>query len=122
MAQVTGHFRETRSRPLEDVEGAEEGSLFHLEPRITEQNEEEMEGFMLSEKNIADVIKSREDLSASGVDGISYRVMKRPGGEDVKFMKSIIRGSLRCGRVSSAWKEANTILVHEKGARDKIGN
>jgi hypothetical protein len=56
-----------------------------------------MEEFMLDEKNIAEVIKSREDLSASGVDGISYRIMKAAGTEGVKFMKLLIQASIRSG-------------------------
>jgi hypothetical protein len=31
---------------------------------------------MFNEKNIAKVIKSQEDLTANGIDGISSRVMK----------------------------------------------
>jgi hypothetical protein len=81
-----------------------------------------MEELMLDEKNIAEVIKSREDLSASGVDGISYRIMKTAGTEGVKFMKFLIRVSIRSGRVISSWKEANPLLIHKKGDRDEIEN
>jgi hypothetical protein len=45
-----------------------------MQPQITkeeEENKEKMEEFMLDEKNIAEVIKSQEDLTASGIDGIS---------------------------------------------------
>jgi hypothetical protein len=122
MESVTEHFRQTWSRPLEEVIEADKESVFHLEPRITEHEAEEMEEFMLDEKNITDVIKSRGDLSASGVDGISYRIMKGAGTEGVKFMKNIIRASLRNGRVISTWKEAKTILIHKKGNREEIGN
>jgi hypothetical protein len=51
---------------------------------------EEMESFVLNDKNIAEVIISREDLSACGINGISYRIMKRPGDTEVKFMKLLI--------------------------------
>jgi hypothetical protein len=122
MGDVTEHFRTTLSRPLEDFVEAEEKSSFYLESRITDEDEDEMEEFMLNEKNIAEVIKSREDLSACGVDGISYRIMKGAGAEGVKFMKNIISASLRCGRVISTWKEARTILIHKKGNREDIGN
>jgi hypothetical protein len=89
---------------------------------MEEREEEEMEAFMLDEKNIAEVIKSREDLSASGVDGISYRIMKGAGAAGVKFMKLLVRASIRSGRVMSTWKEAKTILLHKKGDREDIGN
>jgi hypothetical protein len=38
-----------------------------------------MEEIMFDKKNIAQVIKSREDLTASGIDGINYGIMKRAG-------------------------------------------
>jgi hypothetical protein len=55
-----------------------------MEPQITkedEEDEEEMEEIMFDGKNIAEVIKSREDLTASGIDGISSRIMKGAGAE-----------------------------------------
>jgi hypothetical protein len=48
--------------------------------------------------------------------------MKGAGTEGVKFMKNIIRASLRSGRVISTWKEARTILIHKKGDREEIEN
>jgi hypothetical protein len=36
---------------------------------------------MGDEKNLAAVIKSREDLTASGIDGKSSRIMKGAGAE-----------------------------------------
>jgi hypothetical protein len=92
-----------------------------MEPHITER-EEDMEEFMSDEKNVVKVIKLGEDLSASGVDGISYRVMKAAGTEGVKFMKRLVRASIRSGRVISSWREAKTILMHRKGDRDEIEN
>jgi hypothetical protein len=36
------------------------------------------------------VIKSREDLSACGIDGISYRIMKGTRTEGFAFMKLLV--------------------------------
>jgi hypothetical protein len=52
-----------------------------MRPQITEVYEEKIEEFMFDEKNIAQVIKSQEDLTASGIDGRSSRIMKRAGAE-----------------------------------------
>jgi hypothetical protein len=84
MAEVTEHFRETSSMPLKHVVESEEGPNCHLEPQITEEAEEDkekMEDIMFDEKNIAQIIKSREDLTASGIDRISYGIMKRARAE-----------------------------------------
>jgi hypothetical protein len=66
---------------LKHIVESEEGSNFHLELQITKEDEEEMEEIMFDEKNIAQVIKSREDLTASGIDGINYGMRKRAGAE-----------------------------------------
>jgi hypothetical protein len=122
MERVTEHFTRTWARPEDEFIEAEENTAFHLEPRITEREEEEMEEFMLNEENIAEVIRSREDLSASGVDGISYRIIKGAGTEGIKFMKHLVRASIRSGRVISSWKEARTILLYKKGDREQVDN
>jgi hypothetical protein len=119
---VTEHFRMTWAPPEEDFVEANEDSEFHLDKLIGEDEETELESFMMNETNIAEVIRSREDLSACGVDGISYRIMKGAGAEGVKFVKLLVRGCIRSGRVMSSWKEAKTMLLYKKGDRDEIGN
>jgi hypothetical protein len=54
---------------------------------------------MLEEKNIEAVIKSRQDLSASGADGISYRITKGAKGERVKFIRMPVDTSMRTGKI-----------------------
>jgi hypothetical protein len=90
--------------------------------KFTEREEEEMEAFMFDYKHIAEVIKSRQDLSASGVDGISYRIIKGAKNEGVKFIKLIIRACIRNGRIFDSWKEARTILLHKKRDQEAIEN
>jgi hypothetical protein len=77
---------------------------------------------MSGEEKIAEVVKSRGDLSASGIDGISYRVIKGAGPEGIKFVRTLIRGIITSGQVMSSWKEAKMILIHKKGSRDQIEN
>jgi hypothetical protein len=96
--------------------------MFHLEQKIGEDEEAQMEAFMLNEKNIADVIRSRADLSVCGVDGISYRIIKGAGGQDIKFLRLLVRACIQHGRVMTMWKEAKTILLHKKGDWDQVDN
>jgi hypothetical protein len=76
----------------------------------------------MDEKNIVEVIQSREDLSASGVDGIGHRAREGAGALGVRFMKLLVAASIQSGRVMSTWKEAKTIFLHKKGDREEIGN
>jgi 3-dehydroquinate dehydratase len=119
---VSEHFKETWARPREEFVEAAENSIFHLNSVMEGEEDEEMTNFIMDEKNIAEVIRSREDLSACGVDGVSYRIMKGAGAEGVKFMKQLVRGCIRSGRVINTWKEAKTILLFKKGSREEIGN
>jgi hypothetical protein len=61
MNTLTEYFITTWARSLEDFVEAERNSPFHLESRTSDKYEEEMEEFVLKEKNIPEVIKSRED-------------------------------------------------------------
>jgi hypothetical protein len=81
-----------------------------------------MEAFMLNDRNIEEVIKSRQDLSASGIGGISYRILKAAGKEGVKFIKLLVRTCIRNRKIIQTWKEARPILIHKKGNRDAIQN
>jgi hypothetical protein len=122
MEDVTEHFTRTGARPEEDIIEADRHSRFHLDAVITEAEGDELQGFLLDEKKIAEVIKSRDYLSASGIDGISYRVIKGAGAEGVKFVRTLVRGIIKGGRVMSSWKEARTILIHKKGDQEEIIN
>jgi uncharacterized C2H2 Zn-finger protein len=119
---VRAHFGETWSAPRVEFQEAGPDSIFHLEPRLPAEASAEMEEYMTNEKHIAEVINSRQDLSASGVDGISYQIIKAAGKEGVRFVKNLITASIRCGRVMTKWKEARTILLYKKGDRNVITN
>jgi hypothetical protein len=75
-------------------------SEFYLEPRIGEQEANEQAAYMLDEENIEAVIKSWQDLSASGADGISYRIIKGMKGERVKLIRILVDTYMRNGKIS----------------------
>jgi hypothetical protein len=119
---VTEHFATAWARSQTDFREAEQGTPLALELQVTENGQEEMEAFMLNDRNIGEVIKSRQDLSASGIDGISYRIIKAADKEGVKFIKLLARTCIKNGKIIQTWKEARTILIHKKGDRDAIQN
>jgi hypothetical protein len=97
---------------------ADENSPFYLRRKLPEEDvPEAIMDYMLSEDNIRDVIRSRDDLSACGNDGINYQIMKAAGQEGVKFMRAIIKATIKCRRVIGSWKEARTVLIYKKGER-----
>jgi hypothetical protein len=58
------------------------------EHELQEEDQEEMEWFVLDDRNIEGVIKSRHDLKASRIDRISDRILKVAGKEEIKCVKS----------------------------------
>jgi hypothetical protein len=119
---ITMHFGQSWSAGIDEFREAADDSEFHLEGRMGEQDGDEMAAYMRDEKNIAAVINSRQDLSASGADGISYRIVKSAKGEGVKFIQLLVEACMRNGRVPESWKEARTILLYKKGEREAIQN
>jgi hypothetical protein len=120
--KITEHFAHSWARGIDQFREAENDTEFHLDSRIGEREEEELESFMLDEKNIEQVIRSRQDLSASGVDGISYRIIKAAKKEGVKFIQLLVKACIRNEKIPSSWKEARTILLFKKGERENVEN
>jgi hypothetical protein len=121
--KICQHFRKTWSPPDKVFFEAEVGTLFDLEEKLPNQDvPEEMTNFMLSRDDIKAVLRSRDDISACGNDDINYRIIKAAGPEAIKFMRRIIRATIRCGRVFESWKEPRIILICTKGDRQDPKN
>jgi hypothetical protein len=112
---VTAHFTAMWVPPREDFEEALPNTDVYLDKKIPAEGSEEMEEYMVEEKYIRDVINSRDDLSACGMDRVSNQLFKAAKQGSVEFMKHAIKASIRCGRVMISWKEARTILLSERG-------
>jgi hypothetical protein len=99
---VTAHFIATLALPREDFEEALPDRDVYLDQRIPEEGWEEMEEYMVEEKHIRDVINSRDDMNAYGVDGVSYQLVEAAKQRSIEFMKHVIKASIRCGRVMTS--------------------
>jgi hypothetical protein len=94
---------------------AESDSLSYLHRQLPDENvPEATKDYILSEEKIRDAIRSEDELSACSNHGISNRIMKTGGSEAAKFMRYIIKATIRCGRVMYSWKEARIILIYRK--------
>jgi hypothetical protein len=120
--QVTRHFEDVWSPPRQGFQSADEGSIFFLERKIPEEASDLMLNYITNEANIKEVIQSRQDLSASGTDGIGNQILKAAKGAGVKFLKKIIETSVKCGRMITSWKQAKTILLYKKGEATDLAN
>jgi hypothetical protein len=120
--EITTHFEQNWSVAIDEFREVAPESKFDLEQRIGEQEDDELAAYMLNEKNIEAIIKSRQDLSSSGSDRISYQIIKGAKGEGVKFIRILVDTYMQAGKIFASWKEARTILLYKKGEWDKIKN
>jgi hypothetical protein len=73
---VTTDFTATWAPPREEFREALPNTDICLDQKIPPKGSEEMEEYMAEEKHIRDMINSRDDVSAYGVDGVSYQLFK----------------------------------------------
>jgi hypothetical protein len=119
---ITDHFAHSWAKGIDEFRAAEDHTGFQLDPRIVDREDDDLQAFMLNEKNIDDATKSRQNLSASGIDGISYRIIKAAKKDGVRFIRLLVEACLRNEKILDSWKEARTILLFTKGEREQIEN
>jgi hypothetical protein len=68
---VTAHFIATWAPPREHFDERWSDTDVYFDQKIPEEASEEIEEYMVEDKRIRDVINSRHDLNACGVNGIS---------------------------------------------------
>jgi hypothetical protein len=74
---------------------AEPNSSFCLRCELLGENVPEAMNYdILSKDTFRDFIRSRDELSASGNDGISSSIMKTGGPKAVKLMRHIIKATI----------------------------
>jgi hypothetical protein len=119
---LTEHFGPSWVQEVDRFEDAREGAEFCIKTQIREAEQEELETFMPDEKKIRDVIKSRQDLSVNGVDGIGHRIVRAAEKEGVSLMRVLIGACIREGGIPDAWNQAKTMLPYKKASRGEIRN
>jgi hypothetical protein len=78
--------------------------------------------FATSEEEILKVVKSRATLSAIGLDGIGYQMVKLGGTGAINFLKLLFHKIITEKKIPRSWKMARTVLLYKKGERDDPKN
>jgi hypothetical protein len=77
------YFQETWEQPQQAFFEARENSKFSLIQKLPEDNAPRaIMNYMLSDDNIRDIIRLRDNLSAYVNDGISYKTVKAAGPQE----------------------------------------
>jgi hypothetical protein len=68
-----------------------------------------------NENLLKQIVRTRQHLSAIGLDGISYHIFQLGGDNAVKWMMKVFTKLIQEKRVPEIWKQARTVLLYKKG-------
>jgi hypothetical protein len=71
--------------------------------------------FMTNTVNIARALRTKNNLSALGPDGIGYLLLKMGNQPMIKFISYLFKRCLREGDVPDTWKQSKTVFLYKKG-------
>ena len=91
-------------------------------PNITADNIDHLDEIKITPEEVHDYIKHLDSNKASGVDGISPRLLKEAGTAIVPSLTRLINMSLSHCKMPRLWKRANIVPIHKKGAKSDIKN
>jgi hypothetical protein len=100
----------------------EENDNFKLESTLTEEMRSKYIEDLLDLDKMKLTLRTRGNLSAPGLDGITNTILKIKRNSTAKTMIEVMKVLLNSGYCPSEWKCARTILIHKGNDRDDPGN
>jgi hypothetical protein len=71
--------------------------------------------FMTNTVNIARTLRTKNNLSALGPDGIGYLFLKLGNAPMIKFIRELFKRCVKEGDVPDTWKQSKTVFLYKKG-------
>jgi hypothetical protein len=71
--------------------------------------------FMTDSVNIARCLRTKNNLSALGPDGIGYLFLKLGNSPMIEFIRQLFKRCVREGDVPDTWKQSKTVFLYKKG-------
>jgi hypothetical protein len=71
--------------------------------------------FMTDGVNIARCLKSKNNFSALGPDGIGYLFLKLGNAAMIEFIRQVFKKCAKEGDVPDTWKQSKTVFLYKKG-------
>jgi hypothetical protein len=71
--------------------------------------------FMTNRLAIAKCLKTKNNLSALGLDGIGYLFLKLGGVPMIEFIRAVFKECVKAGDVPTTWKTSKTVFFYKKG-------
>jgi hypothetical protein len=97
-------------------------SIYKLEESIGEENKEKSMKDLIDFTKMKELLRTRENLSARGLDGITNPLLKLGRDKGAKMLKELMKIITKTGFFAAEWKNARTILIYKEGERSNPEN
>ena len=102
----------------EEVEAEVEAWETELEPTIGVPSASTPELETITQEEVIDALKNKNNKSAAGIDGINYKILKHGGPALMLFLASLFNLLFSTGYFPDSWKEASIKMLPKEG-KDK---
>ena len=90
--------------------------------RFSEEDNERLTDIDITRDKVLQKLQKLDPAKASGVDGISSRVLVELADEIAEPLAAIFQNSLATGEVPRSWKVADIVPIYKKGKKSVPGN
>ena len=90
--------------------------------RFSEEDNERLTDIDITRDKVLQKLQKLDPAKASGVDGISSRVLVELADEIAEPLAAIFQNSLATGEVPHSWKVADIVPIYKKGKKSVPGN
>ena len=101
---------------------AEDGERSHSRPCIDVKVENSLKFMLVPRSFVSKQINSMKSSKATGLDGISCRLLKAASSAIITPLTNLINRSLATGTVPTKWKMAKVTPIFKSGERDDVTN
>jgi hypothetical protein len=117
------HYEKNWANPSSEV-NVEENSRFFIQRKLM-LKEDEMMRFLFNSENMIKTIARKGNLSAPGIDKLTYHILKYEKEDAADLMIKILTMMLRVQKCPEAWKQGKVIMLLKpcnESEKDKPGN
>jgi hypothetical protein len=117
------HYEKNWSNAPKEI-NIEENSRFTMQRKLV-MKEDEMIRFLLNRESMIKTIARKGNLSAPGIDKLTYPILKYEKEEAADLMIRILTMMLRVQKCPEAWKEGKVVMLPkpcDETEKDKPGN
>jgi hypothetical protein len=97
-------------------------TIYKLEETIDEERKGKIMEDLTDVKKMKEILRTRGNLSAPGLDGITNPLLKLEREKCAKMLVELMKMITKTGFCPSEWKNARTILIYKDGERTNPGN